>query len=132
MQNGKILDIYVKENNVTVVWHLPQEEKTQEKVIPQTQPRVTKKYSLIKDIVTATVKQICSLPPTTTKFIFTNKARKAMKNNHIPDYKVKETILRKDRQEGDKFFKKYNGYEVGAIAVYSRETNTYKVLTAWK
>ena len=134
MQNGKSLDIYVKENNVTVVWHLPQEEKTQEKEIPQPQPRVTKKYSLIKDIVTATIKQLSFFRPQTTQVIFTKSALEKMGQWGLSERKVKDAVLHGEavREKQNMISKKYNGYDVGVIAPYTKATNSYLVLSAWK
>lgn len=134
MQDGKILDIYVKENNVTVVWHLPQEEKTQEKEIPLPQPRVTKKYSLIKDIAIATVKQITFFSPRTPEVIFTRSAIEKMGSLGLSENKVTDAVLHGNyvRGKDNMISKKYNGYEIGVMAKHNKATNSYLVLSAWK
>ena len=132
MKDGKILDIYVKENNVTVVWHLPQEEKSQEKEIPLPQVRVQKKHSLIQDFIIATVKQIFDSRPTTTRVIFTKSALRKMETWQLSEEKVTDTVLHGAYIKENMLSKKYNGYEVGVIATHNKATNTYLVLSVWK
>lgn len=134
MQNGKILDIYVKENNVTVVWHLPQEEKTQEKEIALPQPRVPKKHSQVKMFIHAAIKQVFSFPQQTPEVIFTKSALEKMGVWGLSENQVKDAVLHGEYVRGKEnmLSRKYNGYEIGVIAKHNKSTNTYVVLTAWK
>ena len=132
MQNGKILDIYVKENNVTVVWHLPQEETTQEKAIQLPQPRVSKKHSLVKVFITAVFKQVFSIPPSTPTVVFTKASLEKMGSWGLSENKVTDVVLHGKYVKENMLSKKYNGYEVGALVKYTKATNTYLVLSAWK
>jgi hypothetical protein len=134
MQEGKILDIYVKENNVTVVWHLPQEEPTQEKQIALTQPQSNKKSSAITEFINATIKQVFSLPPSTTRVVFTKAAIAKMGVWGLSEHSVQDAVLHGEAVRGkdNMISRKYNGYEIGVIAKYNKATNTYLVLSAWK
>ena len=134
MQDGKILDICVKENNVTVAWYLPKEDKTQEKEIPLPQPRIQKKHSVIKNIVIATIKQICTFSQQTPEIIFTKAALEKMGTWGLSENKVNDAVLHGKyiRGKENMLSKKYNGYEVGVLVKHTKATNTYLVLSAWK
>ena len=92
------------------------------------------KQEIIKSLLADTFKQIYTPKPKDTKVWFTNSALKKMGECGLSEAKVKDAVLHGEYVEGkdSMISRKYNGYEIGAIAKYNQMTKTYLVLSAWK
>ena len=133
MQDGKILDISVEQNKVSVIWHLNTQEKPVNQEIPLPVQKPVAQSSHVKDFLLATIHQVFTTPKQ-KKVVFTKSALLKMKGHHLSESDVKHVVLRGAYVEGKEnmISKKYNGYEIGCIAKYEKATNTYLVLSAWK
>jgi hypothetical protein len=138
MKNTTILEIETKENKVEVTIFLHNkniEETTKEIQIPQTKAKkAIKKNYVIKKLLTVAFKQIYTPKPKNTKVFFTQSALEKMGAYGLSEAKVEDAVLHGEYVEGkdSMISRKYNGYEIGAIAKYNKVTKTYVVLSAWK
>ena len=137
--NTTILEIETKENKIEVTLFLREKNivTTQEEVTttPQTKAKkATKKNFIIRELLTIAYKQIIHSKPKNTKVLFTKSALEKMGTYGLSEAKVEDAVLHGEYVEGkdNMISRKYNGYEIGAIAKYTQATKTYVVLSAWK
>src|SRR6266550_1104179 len=128
MKNTTILEIETKENKVTVTVFLHDrniEEAKKEIQIPQTKvKKATKKNYIIRELLTIAFKQIHTPKPKDTKVLFTRSALEKMGTYGLSEEKVEDAVLHGEYVEGkdSMISRKYNGYEIGAIAKYNKVT----------
>lgn len=136
--NNTILEIETKENKITVTIFLRDKniEIAKEEIkIPQIKAKkATKKSFVIRELISIALKQIHTPKPKNTKVLFTKSALEKMGTYGLSEKRVEDAVLHGEYVEGkdNMISRKYNGYEIGAIAKYNNVTKTYIVLSAWK
>ncbi len=133
-KNNKVeVTIFLRDKNIVTM----KEEITIKPEIVTSQTKVkkaTKKNYIIRELLTIAYKQIINPKPKNTKVYITLSALEKMREYGLSEEKVKDAVLHGEYVQGkdNMISRKYNGYEIGAIAKYNPTTKTYVVLTAWK
>jgi hypothetical protein len=138
INKNTILEVEIKNNKIEVIVFSREKHtvnKIEELKITQTVvKKKAKKNSVVKELLTIAYKQIVTTKPKDTKVYITLSALETMKGYGLSEEKVTDAVLHGEYIQGKEnmISRKYNGYEVGAIAKYNNVTKTYVVLTAWK